>query len=247
MHGAQFGGFLSNLVIRTMNKCVKIMQSQTSHACVLCGVRSVGDVLCPGCRADLPWLPSTHCPTCSLPTPSGTPCAACLRQPPLFTHTRAAFLYAYPLDGLIQRFKYSHALHLAPLFASALVPQVADTSAHCIVPMPLHPARLTERGFNQAVEIARPLARQLGIPVHINAAQRIRDTPAQASLGHAERLKNMNSAFICNTQVAGQHVALLDDVMTTGASLDALARAVIHAGAISVEAWVVARTPTHPS
>ncbi len=109
--------------------------------------------------------------------------------------------------------------------------------------MPLHPERLRERGFNQAVEIARPLARTLEIPLLLEAAQRVRNTPAQVGLPHDARLKNIKGAFVCDERVAGKRIALLDDVMTTGASLDELARAVLAAGAIEVEAWVVARTP----
>ncbi|TSA23117.1 MAG: ComF family protein [Betaproteobacteria bacterium] len=224
-----------------MNKCVHFVQVQTSHACALCGARSVGEVLCPSCHADLPRLPAAHCPCCAIP--AAAVCAHCQRHPPAFKQTSAAFLYAYPLDGLIQQFKYGKALHLAPFFANALTPCIKDSTATALIPMPLHPKRLAERGFNQAVEIARPLARQRGIPLLIDAAQRTRHTPSQAGLTHADRLTNLEDAFTCDARVAGHHIALLDDVMTTGASLNTLAKAVIAAGAVSVEAWVVARTP----
>lgn len=169
-------------------------------------------------------------------------CAHCLRHPPAFAHTQAAFLYAYPLDGLIQQFKYGRDLHLAQFFATHLAPHVMNTPAELIIPMPLHPERIRERGFNQAVEMGRPLARELGVPLVLDAARRIRNTPAQASLPHDARLKNIHGAFVCDARVKGKRVALLDDVMTTGASLHELARAVLAAGAIEVEAWVLART-----
>ena len=152
-------------------------------------------------------------------------------------------MYGPPLDGLIQHFKYGKDIHLARFFATHLAPPVTNRTAELILPMPLHPERVRERGFNQAVEIARPLARRLEIPLLLDAARRLRNTPAQAGLPHDARLKNIKGAFACDARVAGKRIALLDDVMTTGASLDELARAVLAAGAIAVEAWVVARTP----
>ena len=219
------------------------MQRRLPQGCALCGARALGDALCPGCLADLPWLPSSHCPQCARPTPNGTLCGHCLHHPPSFSRTRASFLYAPPIDGLIQHFKYGKDIHLARFFATHLAPQVENSTAQLILPMPLHPGRIRERGFNQAVEIAQPLARTLEIPLLIDAARRVRNTPAQAGLPHDARLKNIKGAFACDARVAGKRVALLDDVMTTGASLDELARAVLAAGAIEVEAWVVARTP----
>lgn len=234
---------MSNLLSKILNKCANSVQSRLPQACALCGARTLGTALCPGCLADLPWLPSTHCPQCARPTPEGTPCGPCLRHPPAFSHTRASFLYGPPLDGLIQHFKYGKDLHLARFFATHLAPHVADSTAELILPMPLHPERLRERGFNQAVEIARPLARHLGLPLLIDAAQRQRNTPAQAGLDHDARLKNIKGAFTCDARVAGKRVALFDDVMTTGASLNELAQVALAAGAVEVEAWVVARTP----
>lgn len=234
---------MSNLVFRALNKCVDNMQLRLPQACALCGARALGDALCPGCLADLPWLPKAHCPQCARPTPDGTHCGPCLRHPPAFSHTRASFLYEPPLDGLIQHFKYGKDIHLARFFATHLAPPVTNRTAELILPMPLHPERVRERGFNQAVEIARPLARRLEIPLLLDAARRLRNTPAQAGLPHDARLKNIKGAFACDARVAGKRIALLDDVMTTGASLDELARAVLAAGAIAVEAWVIARTP----
>ncbi len=238
---------MSNIVSRMLNKCVNSVQIRLPQACALCGARTLGMALCPGCLADLPWLPPAHCPQCARPTPDSTPCGSlcgpCLHHPPAFSHTRASFLYGPPLDGLIQQFKYGKDLHLARFFATHLAPLVTNRTIDLIVPMPLHPARLRERGFNQAVEIARPLARELGMPILLDAAKRVRNTPAQAGLAHDARLKNIQGAFSCDARVAGKRIALLDDVMTTGASLNELARAVWAAGAIEVEAWVVARTP----
>lgn len=176
--------------------------------------------------------------------PEAAICGRCLKVPPAFSRTHAALLYAWPVDGLIHRLKYGHELAIASALAELLLPAVAGFPLpDAIIPMPLHPGRIRERGFNQAVEIARPLARRLGVPLLIDAAQRLRNTPAQAGLPHDARLKNLKGAFACDARVAGKRVALLDDVMTTGSSLDELARAVLAAGAVEVEAWVVARTP----
>lgn len=226
-----------------LNNCAIGVHKHLPQACALCGARAIGDALCPGCLADLPWLPPAHCPQCARPTHEGTLCASCLRHPPAFSHTHASFLYGPPIDGLIQRFKYGKDIHLALFFATHLAPQLVNSTADWIIPMPLHPERIRERGFNQAMEIARSLTRRLGIPLLMDAARRVRNTPAQASLPHDARLKNIKDAFTCDARVAGKRIALLDDVMTTGASLDELARTVRAAGAVEVEVWVVARTP----
>lgn len=191
-------------------------------------------------------------------TPSTMPCARCQQNPPHLRRTIAAFRYAYPLDGLIQRLKYQQQLALADWLGTALADKLAETRADtrpntraapnvsALIPMPLHPRRLRERGFNQAVEIARPVARTLHIPLLLDAVQRYRDTPAQVGLSYAERQANLRGAFVLNPKfrslLRGRRVALLDDVLTTSASLNALAETVLEAGVTEVEAWVVART-----
>ena len=111
--------------------------------------------------------------------------------------------------------------------------------------MPLHPSRLRERGFNQSLQLARSIGQQLDLPVQPFSCQRIRDTPSQSSLPWKERDKNMRKAFSCEGDVAGKHVAIVDDVMTTGATVNELALALLNAGASEVSVWVVARTLPH--
>jgi ComF family protein len=152
------------------------------------------------------------------------------------------FAYAFPLDGLVRQCKYQGALEITAFFAQALASQVDHTQVDLLLPMPLHPHRLAERGFNQAAEIARRLSRHLRIPWAPTAGVRLRDTPPQAGLDLKARRRNLRNAFQCHEGLAGKRVALVDDVMTSGASLDALARAAKQAGAIQVSAWVVART-----
>lgn len=201
-------------------------------------------MLCDGCNAALPHLQAPRCPVCALPTLHSAVCGQCLRHPPHFTRTVAAFAYAFPLDKLVLALKYGEKLHLADLLADKLAQNICDRP-DCVVPMPLHPQRLRERGFNQSLQLARRLARQLDIPLLARSCQRVRDTPSQSSLPWKERNRNMRKAFSCSAAVAGKHVAIVDDVMTTGATLNELAFTLKQAGAINVSAWVVARTLPH--
>jgi ComF family protein len=178
---------------------------------------------------------------CALPTFEAALCGQCLKKLPHFAHTEAAFSYQFPLDKLIQDFKYRHNFALANAFAERLARRVT-ARPDCLVAMPLHPARLRERGFNQSHELAKCLANQLNIPLLGDACQRVRNTAPQASLKWKERRKNIRHAFTCNEEVRGKHVAVVDDVMTSGASLNELAQALKQAGASEVSNWVVART-----
>lgn len=185
----------------------------------------------------------TACPRCALPAPGGEICGRCLAQPPSFDRTIAVWRYAPYADHLVRALKYRGELALATLFAEALAMRVASLpQVDTIVPMPLHRTRLAERGFNQALEIARPLARRLRIPIAHRLVRRTRVTADQTDLSPAERARNVRGAFGCERDLAGRRIAVVDDVMTTGATLDELAAALKRAGAEWVESWVVART-----
>ncbi len=209
--------------------------------CLLCAASSGGEVLCQACRIDLPLLGSECCPVCALPTPGANICGACLKQPPHFDATQAIYRYEFPLDRLIQSLKYSRRLTSAEFFGTVLaripVPQRPDM----ILPVPLSAERLAQRGFNQAVEIARPLAHALGMPLCIDQVRRNRDTPPQTLLAWKERKKNIRHAFDCGIDLSGKTVLVIDDVMTTGATLDELARTLKARGAARVENRVLAR------
>lgn len=209
--------------------------------CLLCGATSGNDLLCPACAADLPRLPAEHCPQCALPTPHGERCGRCLSKPPHYDKTIATFSYDFPLDKLIQSFKYAHRLALGTWLGKQLAVSAAGCMADLIVPLPLHPLRLRERGFNQALELARPIHAAHGWPIDTRGCARIRYTPAQAELPWRERGKNIRGAFRCTADLSGRHVALVDDVMTTGASLDECARTLKLHGATKVTLLVVAR------
>lgn len=199
--------------------------------------------MCPACHADLPWHRQPQCPQCALPTPGSEICGACLKHPPAFDRTHAALTYAFPLDRLIPRLKYHSQLAIVPVLGSCLAEAVAaQPRPDLLIPMPLHPIRIRERGFNHATEIARAVARQLDLPLDARCCQRIRDTPPQMGLKHDARRRNVRDAFACSGEVQGQHIALIDDVMTTGTSLNELAATMMRAGARDVTCWVVART-----
>ncbi|KAF0098793.1 MAG: phosphoribosyltransferase [bacterium] len=237
---------LSNRLVSILNNCINSVQSGLPQACLLCGARTLDGLLCAGCVADLPALSRDCCPRCALPMSGaqaeGEVCGRCLRHPPAFELTRAVFRFAFPLDALIRHCKYHGALELTDWFARVVEHAVADLPRpDLLLPMPLHPARLAERGFNQAAEIARRLAPRLDIPWSATGARRLRDTPPQAGLDLRARRGNLRGAFRCDLDLSGRHVVLLDDVMTSGASLQELAQATRQAGAARVSAWVVAR------
>ena len=210
--------------------------------CLLCSARSTRS-LCQGCLADLPWHRQPHCPQCATPTPDGQVCGACLKHPPAFDRTHAALAYAFPLDRMIPRLKYHGQLAIAPTLGECLAEAVASAPRpDRLMAMPLHAARIRERGFNHATEIARTVAKRLALPLDIHNARRIRDTPPQMGLKHDARRRNVRGAFDCSGDVQGQRIALIDDVMTTGTSLDELAATLKRAGAREVSCWVVART-----
>lgn len=199
--------------------------------------------MCTGCDADLPYAPTLACPVCALPVPDGRVCGSCLREPPAFSRTLAAFSYDFPVDRLLHAFKYAGDLTLTEILAAPLARlAAAQPKPDMLLPMPLHPARLKERGFNQALEIARPISRWLGIPLSTDACKRVRDTSTQAGLKWRERRRNVRGAFACDLDLKGKKVAVLDDVMTTGATLNEISRILKSRGAAEVSAWVIART-----
>jgi ComF family protein len=207
--------------------------------CALCGATSVAELVCEACTGSLPKLPE-RCPRCALPAPRGAVCGTCLANPPHFDGTAALWPYEFPADRLVQALKYRAWLGLASYFARQLARHLLPP-VDLIVPMPLHPARLASRGFNQALEIARVLAALTGLPLASRGTQRVRNTVPQADLLYEERTRNIRGAFAARIDFAGRTVAVVDDVMTTGATLNELARTIKRAGAAGVQNLVVAR------
>ncbi|MCC7484209.1 MAG: ComF family protein [Burkholderiales bacterium] len=211
------------------------------QSCVVCGAESGATPVCGPCDAELPRLRGRRCAVCALPLASGTLCGACLDRPPYYAGVEAPFRYEFPVAALIQSLKYGGRLAHARLLATALA-AAATREVDAAVAMPLAPARLARRGFNQALEIARLACAIRGVRLLGRACRRIVDTPPQAALPWQERARNVRRAFVCDADLAGMRVAVVDDVMTTGATLNELARVLRRAGAAEVVGWVAART-----
>jgi ComF family protein len=206
--------------------------------CFVCRGAARG-TLCESCDADLPRLSAVLCPRCALDSPAGAVCGRCLASPPHYDATVAALAYRFPADALVHALKFRGELALAP-FLSSLLKERIGQPVDRIVPVPLSARRLRERGYNQAVEIAR----HLGGRLESDACVRERDAPPQAGLDREARQRNVRGAFRCRRSFAGERIAVVDDVMTTGATLDELARTLKQAGAQSVVNWVICRTPS---
>lgn len=232
---------LSNWRSQFLNSCAQLAHAALPQHCLLCSASAPAQPLCGACYARLPWLTLTRCPQCALPTPAGNVCGACLGHPPRFNGVTAAFAYAWPLSTLILHYKYAGNLALAGLLANALATRIA-TPVDLIIPMPLAAQRLRERGFNQALELARIVSRATGIRLAADACRRVRESAPQAALPWQDRARNIRGAFVCDADLNGKRVAVIDDVLTTGATLDELSRNLRRAGALEIHGWIVART-----
>jgi ComF family protein len=230
-------GLLRRLSLRLLPGC-----------CVQCGAASERGIdLCPSCEADLPWNRAC-CARCALPlSQPEARCGRCLKAAPEFDAAFCAFRYEWPLDSLVTRFKFAADLAagavLARLLHAYLVERVAatDGSPRLMMPIPLHEDRLRERGFNQALELARPLARLSGIALAVEGMHRLRATPRQTGLNALHRRRNVRGAFVVDVDVRDRHVVLVDDVITTAATVRECAKTLKRAGAASVQVWAVAR------
>lgn len=205
--------------------------------------------LCDPCRDALPWRRGPVCRQCGLALEGheAPRCGACLVRPPAFDRLFAPLAYESPVGALITDFKFhgrlAHGRVLAGLLADAVTAAVADAGLslpEALVPVPLHPARLARRGFNQAMELARPLAAALDRPLLTAGIRRRQDTPAQSTLPAKARRSNLRRAFAVSGPVPAR-VAIVDDVVTTGATVEALARVLRAAGAKEVQVWALAR------
>ncbi|MCK9490192.1 MAG: ComF family protein [Xanthomonadales bacterium] len=225
--------------------------------CVLCGaVPDAGPgALCLGCRSDLQ-ANEPACPRCAEPLVQPEPlCGHCLRREPPFAAAFAACRYAWPLDGLVARFKFSGDVAAGRCLAELFVARLAQTPMprpDVIVPVPLHRHRLRRRGYDQALELARDIRRGTGIPMAADLLQRRRATRAQTDLDLAGRRRNVRGAFAVNEAArrrlpADPQVVLFDDVMTTGSTLAECARSLRRVGIRRIQVWVIARAPARRS
>ncbi len=208
------------------------------------------DGVCKGCTALFRGA-QMRCRRCALPLQGAELCGECVRDPPAFERTTVAFDYAFPWDRLILDLKFQARTELAAALASFLANELrlrpADTDVDLLVPVPLSAARLAERGYNQSILIAQALSRQLGVACDAHSLQRPLETAHQADLPRAERARNLRGAFMWDPRqrehLQQRRVALVDDVMTTGATAREAAAELRRAGAAAVEVWALARTP----
>lgn len=231
-----------------VNNWLNIIQKKLlPPRCVLCASPGYADLdLCLGCLTDLPRNLSC-CYRCGehFETAIDVPqlCGRCLKKSPAFDETYAPFLYGSQMRYLIGQLKFANDYKNARLLAALLAEYIADNAElpDCLIPVSLHPKRYRERGFNQSIEIARHLSRQLRIPLDLTSCIRQRDTAHQTGLPAKQRRKNMRRAFELVKPVKYRHIAIIDDVMTTGATTSALASALKRAGVGRVDVWVCAR------
>ena len=265
------GGPAGGLLRRTSTR---IMRALLPTSCALCGLGS-DDTLCPDCAAQFfgANVAIARCECCANPLPGvgaaaehsgqicaekearGQPgrrlCGLCASHPPAFDVTLTAADYAMPVDQLVLQLKFGHRLALAALLArllrDAMLQHPGFILPALICPVPLGPRRLAERGYNQALEIARPLARSLGVALHPRLTARVRETTAQSSVAPEHRRRNIAGAFAVPDAalVRGRHIGIVDDVMTSGGTLDELAATLKRHGAARVSNLVFARTPPH--
>lgn len=207
--------------------------------------------ICTACEAELPWL-GTHCQICALPLPTqGMICGACQKKPPAFARVEAPWRYAFPIDSLITRFKHQAQWPFGRLLGELLAEHLQHAydeglpRPQALLAVPLARRRERQRGFNQARMLANWLGRALQIPAPDDWLSRTLDTPAQQGLDAATRKRNLRQAFVVDAaeRVEGLHLALVDDVLTTGATANMLARLLLRAGAARVDVYCLARTP----
>lgn len=213
--------------------------------CLLCGAPGDGMDLCAPCQADMP-VNHSCCARCALPLPLPTSiCGACLRKPPPWDSAWAPFRYAWPLDRLESRFKFGGDLAAGRVLAALWLrqPRLIDVP-EVLMPVPLSRCRLSERGYNQSQELAHALGSGLGVRTDASILQRTRVTQPQTDLDRLARRRNVRDAFSVRTaRQPHRHVALVDDVMTTGATLAECARQLRRSGVARVDVWAMARSP----
>lgn len=229
------------------NWLVNIQDWLLPSLCPACGATAEkGHGLCHGCAQTLPLLQNT-CPRCAKPYEHADihgECGACQKRPPAFERSIALYRYTPPVDHFIRELKFNRQLGLARLLGRHLAERLLnEPRPDRIIPIPLHRARLRERGYNQALEIARPVAKALEVPIDSQSLQRVRPTLPQTGLAVAARRKNVRDAFRLRDpdSVRAQHLVLVDDVMTTGSTAQAAAQCLRAGGADKIEIWVVAR------
>ena len=231
--------------ISLVDDCIIFVQSLLyPPTCLLCDAPGVdGYDLCAGCLAELPWN-RPACRVCGAPLPESGVCGPCLRKPPPFDVTFAPLRYQQPVDWLLQGFKFNRRLPPGRLCGELLATALAERDEplpQLLIPVPLHPSRMRRRGYNQALELARPVAQRLEIPLVPNLVRRIRATATQSLLPGEERRRNVRGVFELVRALPARHVAIIDDVIATGSTVGEMTRVLRRGGAERIEVWAVAR------
>ena len=235
---------MSNIRLGIFDNCLSIARWVLSPACLLCGVRSGEDGLCADCRGGLPRVPDARCPICAIANPTAQICGRCLTKRPHYDRVVVPFSYEFPATVLIQGLKYRGELACARPLASGLVAALEqEPYPDLVVPMPLAPARAAHRGFNQAMEISRIVAVEFGLDVSRDLCRRTKEGTPQVTLPWKQRARNIRIACACDADLTGKRIAVVDDVLTTDATLNELALTLKRQGAAEVSGWIVARTP----
>ncbi len=231
----------SNLAGRAWQRAIRLL---LPARCLLChAAGEAGRDLCRACAAELP-ANRRHCARCALPPAESVAlCGACQRHPPPWDSAWAPFAYAWPLDRLESRFKFAADLAAGRVLAERWTASPApDVMPRLLLPVPLHRARLRSRGYISPWELTRILSRHFAIPTNAHGLRRIRGTEAQTELDAVSRRRNVRDAFTLDTRLPlPAHVAIVDDVMTTGATLAECARVLRHAGVARIDVWALAR------
>lgn len=233
---------LSNEPAKRRSVVVRALDWILPVRCVLCRREGWPSGVCDGCLAELPVM-AHACSICAAEIPAAGVCGACLSRPPAFDETHAVFRYDAPVDRLVQSLKYAGDLAVARALGRRLAYASRGLYFDRIIPVPLHPRRLAERGFNQSVELGRDTACTHRRPMSLDLVRRCRETTPQAGLKLKERRRNLRGAFEVLVRLDGETILVVDDVMTSGATLDRLAEQLKDAGARRVINLICARTP----
>ena len=220
------------------------------YRCVLCQQLSeIERDLCLSCAELLARIPDLHCTKCAIPleaaSSDGTPvCGDCIKHTPHFDHTAIPYIYTHGIRRLISQLKFNNKLLHAGILGELFIEQIQDRvePPEALIPMPLHSKRLRQRGYNQSLLLAKAIGKQLDIRVDNQLCRRVKHTPPQAELTRKARMKNMKGVFEIIEHVPYRHIAIVDDVMTTGSSINELAKQFKAAGVRQVDAWCIART-----
>ncbi len=236
-----------SILLKQINK--GITHCLLPYYCILCNDKANRELdLCIDCEELLPWLKNV-CSYCAAPLalPAQSACGSCLKEPLPFHKLYVFFSYTEIIKKLVTGLKFQQRLIYAHILGTLLAEKInsqykEEKLPDIIIPVPLHKKRLYERGFNQAIELARPISKKLNIPIGYKRCKRVINTVAQSNLPANLRSNNVKNAFIAYQDLANQHIALLDDVMTTGHTLIEMSRALYYVGVKKIDVWCCART-----